>query len=187
MFRRKVSTALVVLLFVAAIFVTPLTAAIKAMTLDEMMDISTGVVSGRIIEKEYVKMDWGDDLDTTFTRIKIRGEELTTGKIVTRDLYYVGGLWDGAVDSPSTAPREHQTRVGAAVVAFYWFNAKIGPDGVNIIFCFPNINQIQQGSGDPTVIGNGLGAAVPANVKLSALRTEVKSIYEKLQAKKKQR
>jgi hypothetical protein len=187
MSRKKLATALAVLLFIAALFAAPLTAAIKAMTLEEMMDISTGVVSGRIIEKEYVKMDWGDDPDTTFTRIRISGEELTTGKMVTRDLYYVGGLWNGEVDSPSTAPREHQTRVGAAMVAFYWFDAKIGPDGVNIIFCFPNINQIQQGSGDPTVIGNGLGAAVPANVKLSALRTEVKSIYEKLQAKKQQR
>ena len=165
---------------VEAIAGLPLAAAIKAMNLEELMRISTGVISGEIMAKDVVRIDWADEKDVTFTRLTIRGEELTTGAAVTREIYYMGGVWEGKVDSPSTAPREYQTRIGARVVAFYWFDPGLTRTGANKIFCLANIYQVQQGAGDPTVIGLGKGAAVPYNVKLSLLRDRVRAIHQML-------
>jgi len=181
MWKNKTPKAIALALLLAAAAALPVSAAIKATTLQELMEISTGVVQGQIISKDVVKLDWADMNDLTFTRLTIRGEELTTGERVTRELYFMGGVWNGQVDSPSTAPREHQTRVGASVVAFYWFDSGLAEQGANKIFCFANIYQVQQGAGEPTVIGMGPGAAVSQNVKLSLLNAQVKSIHLKIQ------
>ena len=151
------------------------------MTLEELMQISSGVIEGQIVSKDVVRMDWADMQDLTFTRLTISGEDLATGNPATREIYYMGGVWNGKLDSPTTAPRESQTRVGARVVAFYWFDPVLTTQGANKIFCYANIFQVQQASGEPTVIGLGAGTAVSQNVKLSILSTEVKSIHRKLQ------
>jgi hypothetical protein len=181
MLKPKTSLAILSALFVVAAAAFPVFAAIKAMTLEELMQISSGVIEGRIVSKDVVRMDWADMQDLTFTRLTIQGQDLTTGNPATRELYYMGGVWDGQIDSPVTAPRESQTRVGARVVAFYWFDPGLTAQGANKIFCYTNIYQVQQAAGEPTVIGLGTGAAVPQNVKLSVLSTEVKSIHQKLQ------
>ena len=111
------------------------------------------------------KPDW--------TRLTISGQEMTTGETVTQDLYYMGGVWNGFNATPVTSPRDYQTRMGANVVAFYWFDPSLTPDGANKIFCYANVFQMHQGSGDPTVIGLGDGTAVPFNTKLSSLSTEI--------------
>jgi len=181
MSRTRIPLALVLILAVGAIAVVPLTAAIKALNLEELMSISSGVVYGEIVKKDVLRFDWADMQNVTHTKLTIEGEELTTGQKVTRELYYMGGSVEGQLDSPCTAPKEHQTRVGAKVVAFYWFDETLISGGANKIFCFANLNQVLKGSGDPTVIGLGEGAAISHNIKLSSLRTEVQRIHQKLQ------
>ena len=187
MSKLKVAIVCAALLFLTAFAVMPLAAAIKAMNLEELMEISTGVMAGEIIAKDTVKLDAGDDPNQTFTRLTIRGQEMTTGESLTREIYYWGGIWNGKLDSPSTAPREHQTRVGARVVAFYWFDPNLTAEGAYKIFCFANIYQIQQGAGEPTVIGLGEGAAVPQNIKLIDLRAQIQAIHKKLEQKNSER
>jgi hypothetical protein len=184
MWKNRTPIAIVLALFLVAVAVVPVSAAIKAMTLEELMQISSGAVQGQIISKDVVKLDWADMTDLTFTRLTIRGQELTTGQPVTRELYYMGGVWNGELDHVATAPREHQTRVGANVVAFYWFDSGLTDQGADKIFCYANIYQVQQGAGEPTVIGQGEGAAVSENVKLSVLNAQVKTIHQKLQQQK---
>jgi hypothetical protein len=184
MWKKKTPLAILTALFLVSVAVVPVSAAIKAMTLEELMQISTGVIQGQIVSKDVYKLDWADMTDLTFTRLTIRGEELTTGESVTRELYYMGGIWNGEVDHIATAPREHQTRVGANVVAFYWFDSGLTANGANKIFCYANVFQVQQGAGDPTVIGQGEGAAVSQNVKLSVLSAQVNTIHQRLQQNK---
>jgi len=179
--RSKLPLVLVLVFLVSALGIVPLLAAIKATTLKELLDISTGVVCGEITKKEIVRFDWGDDRDVTHTILTIKGEDLLTGEPVTREVYYMGGIWRGQLDSPNTAPKEHQTRIGATVVAFYWFDDDLVPGGANRIFNFANLNQVQRGIGSPTVIGNGEGAAVPYNIKLTGLRLEIQSLWSEIQ------
>ena len=178
MMRKIPPIVFVLLLFISAISVLPLSAAIKPMTLPEMMEISTGAIDGQITAKESVVIfDPADNMNEIWTRLTVSGTELTTGETVTHDLYYMGGVWNGQRIFPVTSPRDYQTRVGARVVAFYWFDPSLSETGANKIFCYPNIYQVQQGSSEPTVIGLGDGAAVPYNTKLSVLSAEVKRIY----------
>ena len=176
---RKIAISVIAIgLVVSALLVAPLGAAIKPMTLPEMMEISTGVIDGQITAKESVVIfDPADNMNEIWTRLTVSGTELTTGESVTHDLYYMGGVWNGQRIFPVTSPRDYQTRVGARVVAFYWFDPSLTESGANKIFCYPNIYQVQQGSSEPTVIGLGDGAAVPYNTKLSVLSAVVKRIY----------
>ena len=176
---RKIAISMVAIgLVISALLVTPLDAAIKPMTLPEMMEISTGVIDGQIVAKESVVIfDPADDMNEIWTRLTVNGTELTTGETVTHDLYFMGGVWNGQRIFPVTSPRDYQTRVGARVVAFYWFDPNLAGSGANKIFCYPNIYQVQQGASEPTVIGLGEGAAVRINTKLSVLSAEVKRIY----------
>ena len=183
MMRKIAISVLAIGLIIPALLVAPLSAAIKPMTLPELMEISTGVIDGQIIAKESVVIfDPADDMHEIWTRLTLSGTELTTGETVTRDLYYMGGVWNGQRIFPVTSPRDYQTRVGARVVAFYWFDPDLSATGADKIFCYANIYQVQQGSEEPTVIGLGEGAAVSYNTKLSDLSVEIGTIYAKQKA-----
>jgi len=184
MYRNKSFLLFLSILFICGIFTFPLVAAIKAMNLEEMMGISTGVFYGQIIEKSYFKIDDGDERDVTFTRLTVRGRELTTGESATKELWYMGGIWDGRPDSPSTAPPEHKTRVGARAVFFYTRDLDLIDGGADEVFNFASVYQVQKGAGEETVIGNGKGSAIPVSVKLSDLTVRVRSVYQKLQKQK---
>jgi hypothetical protein len=179
---RYVVWALYVVVF-SLIASTSLTAAIKAMTTEEAVAVFDGAIYGQIISKEVVPLDYLDRKSVTFTRLTIQGEDLYTGEPATRQIYYMGGVRNGRLDSPSTAPKEHQTRVGASVVVFYWFHSEVTAAGAYKTSSFASLFQVQQGVGEPTVIGL-VDSPVPENVKLDGFRTQVQAIYKELQARK---
>ena len=176
---KKFSFVLVVAIALAGLIALPISAAVKSMSLAEKVEIHTSCVYGQIIEKSTIRIDWADMQDVVFTRLVIQGEDWSDGQPVTRTLYYMGGP-DYYV---STSPKESQTRVGAWVVAFHWFDASLTADGAQKIFSFADIYQVQQGAGEPTVIGRGEGSGVPYHVKLSVLKDRIMDLFAAKQAK----
>lgn len=191
MMRKMSQITLVLIIAVLAIGVIPLTAAVKAVNLEEQIAISSGVIHGKIIAKEVQRFDYADSQDVTFTKLTVQGEELTTGQATIREIYYMGGMWNGKLDSTSVSPKEHQTRLGATVVVFYWFSNDIKPnassDGAFKASSFASVFQVQQGAGSATVIGLGEGCAIPKSRKIDEFKAEVQLIYQQLQAEKKNR
>lgn len=191
MLRKKSQIMLVLIIAVLAIAVVPLTAAVKAMNLREQVSICSGVIYGKIIAKEAQRFDYADRKDVTFTKLTVQGEDLTTGQSATREIYYMGGMWNGSLETTSVSPKEHQTRLGATVVIFYWFSKDVRPmatsDGAFKASSFASVFQVQQGAGSAAVIGFGEGCAIPKNRKIDDLRAEVQLIYQELQAEKKNR
>jgi len=189
MLRKSSQITLVLTIVVMAIAVIPLTAAVKATNLKEQVTVCSGVLYGKVIAKEAQRFDFAGRKDVTFTKLTVQGEDLTTGKKETREIYYMGGNWDGQLDTTCVSPKEHQTRLGATVVVFYWFSEDItppgAPQGVFKVSSFASIFQVQQGAGSATVIGLGEGCAIPKSRKINDLRTEVQQIYQQLQAEKK--
>jgi len=188
MLRTKSQIILVLIIACVAIAVVPLTAAIKATDLREQVSICSGVIYGKIIAKEAVRFDYADRRDVTFTKLTVEGEDLTTGQKATREIYYMGGMWNGNLDTTIVSPKEHQTRLGATVVVFYWFSKDVRPLAQSVgafkASSFASVFQVQQGAGSATVIGIGEGCAIPKNRKIDGLRTEVQQIYRELQAEK---
>ncbi len=184
MSKLKSPFTLLLVLVAVAVAVVPVTAAVKAMNLEETMRITTGVIHGTIINKDVCRFDVGDVQNELYTCLTVEGEELRTGEKMTVDLYYLGGVSSGVLEAPNTAPKENQTRVGAKIVAFFWFDSGLTPVGANKIFHFGNVFQVLQGAGDPTVISMGVGSPVPQNIKLSALKAEVARTHQKLLAEK---
>lgn len=184
MLKFKSPFTLLLVLAAVALAVGPVTAAVKAMNLEETMRITTGMIHGTVVKKDVFRFDVGDVQNELYTRLTVEGEELRTGEKTTVELFYLGGVENGVLEAPNTAPKENQTRVGAKIVAFYWFDSDLSPGGANKIFHFGNVFQVLQGAGDPTVISMGVGSPVPQNIKLSALKSEVGRIHQKLLAEK---
>jgi len=184
MLKFKSPFTLLLVVAVVALAVGPVQAAVKAMNLEETMRITHGVVHGTIVKKDVFRFDVGDVQNELYTRLTVEGEELRTGEKSTFELYYLGGVDQGVLEAPNTAPKENQTRVGANVVAFFWFDPNLSPNGANKVFHFGNVFQVLQGAGDPTVISMGAGSPVPQNIKLTVLKNEVGRLHQMLLAEK---
>jgi len=184
MLKFKSPFTLLLVLAAVALAVGPVTAAVKAMNLEETMRITTGVIHGTIVKKDVFRFDVGDVQNELYTRLAVEGEELRTGEKTTIELYYLGGVSKGLLEAPNTAPKENQTRVGATIVAFFWFDPDLSPKGANKVFHFGNVFQVLQGAGDPTVISMGAGSPVPQNIKLTVLKSDVGRVHQKLLAER---
>ena len=96
--------SLVAALACAAVLSVPLTAAIKSMTLRELMEVTQDAVHGEIVARDTVKLDhpWKDAI---YTRLTIEGTSLRTGEQGTFQVVFHGSHekndWYGVSSMPT--------------------------------------------------------------------------------------
>jgi hypothetical protein len=109
------------------------------------------------------------DFDVSLTRLKVR---VVDGFMNAKR----GDEFEIFVPAGTTiSPKEQLTEVGRNVVVFVAkderVRAKYG-EGAFYLFSFAEIFDVQRGLGqEPTVLGQGKGAAIEDNIKIGALRT----------------
>lgn len=165
----------------AALLVAGSVAAIKAMTLSELMEITTDVAHVRITAKSTQRADYPYE-GCVWTKLTVAGESLRTGKAVETELFFLGSHEANDRFTISEMPVLQDTRVGAEAVAFFWKDPEL-LGGANRIFDLSGVYRVEKGFGEPVVVGKGEGFAWPQNVKLAAARDQVRATHLELAAK----
>jgi len=156
-------------------------AAIKAMTLSELMEITSDVAHVRIVAKSSVQVDY-PYAGCVWTKLAVQGESLRTGEPVQAELLFLGSHDANDRFTISEMPVLQDTRVGGEAVAFYWKDPEL-LGGANRIFDLSGVYRVERSFGEPVVIGKGEGFAWGQNVKLSSARDMVRATHLELAAK----
>ncbi len=163
------------------LLVTVSLAAVKALTLSELMEITTDVAHVRITAKSSVAADY-PYAGCVWTKLAVQGESLRTGQPVRTELLFLGSHDAADRFTISEMPVLQDTRVGGEALVFFWKDpALLG--GANRIFDLSGVYRVEQGFGEPVVVGKGEGFAWSENVKLSAASGLVRAAHLALAAK----
>jgi len=158
----------------------PIGAAIKAMTLAEMMEITTDVAHVQIIEKSSFRLAHPFP-EAVYTELAVKGTSLRTGKAVETTLVFLGSHDPDDQYGVSEMPTLQDTRVGSEVVVFFHRDTAF-PGERNVLFNLGAVYRVEKTFGRPVVIGKGEGFAFPENVKILDARTQVRATHLALQA-----
>jgi len=170
-----------VTLAVALTLALPTVASIKAMTLKELMSITSGTVHGTIVARETLRSDFPLP-NAVHTVLTIEGEDVRTGEPIQVKVTFHGSHDVDDRYTISEMPTLQDTRVGTEVVAFY--NPRKELDGRQVVYDYSGIYRVERAFGQPVVMGKGEGFAFEKNEKLDAVRTRVRAIHkEQLLAK----
>ena len=164
----------------AALAAVPCLASIKAMSLAELMGMTTDTVKVRILDKHTFKLDTPSE-GAVYTRLTVEGESLRTGAPVATDVVFLGSHDPADNYSTSITPLLQDTRVGNEAVIFYSHDTDM-PGVMNRISDLSCVYRIESSFGSPVVIGKGEGAPVPENIKLADLHDQVRAIHAAQQA-----
>jgi hypothetical protein len=164
----------------AAVLAVPVVAAVKAMTLSELMGITTDTALVRIVEKTSVHMDW-PAAGMVWTKLKVQGESLRTGAKVDTDVYFLGSHDPKDDYGTSEMPTLQDTRVGADAVIF-WNRDADSPGQLNTVGGLAGVYRVEKGFGEPVVVGKGEGFAFAENIKVTDARALVRKTHLELQA-----
>lgn len=167
--------------FAAALLVAGAFAAVKAMSLSELMEITTDVAHVRITAKSTLRADYPYE-GCVWTKLTVAGESLRTGEPVEAELLFLGSHEANDRFTISEMPVLQDTRVGGEAVAFYWKDPEL-LGGAMRIFDLSGVYRVERGFGEPVVVGKGEGFAWPENVKLAAARDQVRATHLELAAK----
>lgn len=162
----------------------PIAAAIKAMTLTEMMEITTDVAHVRIVEKSSFRLAHPFP-EAVYTQLSVVGTSLRTGKPVQTTLVFLGSHDPDDQYGTSEMPTLQDTRKGSEVVVFYYKDADF-PGERNVVFNLGAIFRVEKAFGAPVVIGKGEGFPFAENTKLEDARVAVRDIHLELLAKAEQ-
>lgn len=165
-------------LLVIAAVALPVGAAIKAMTLAELMSVTDDAVVGTIVEKGTVRLDtpWAGAL---YTRIVVQGESLRTGATGEFALVFHGSHERSDEYIVSEMPTLKDSRVGGQVVAFFE-KAKEGGPPMDLVHSWANLYRVEESFGQPVVMGKGEGSAFPLNLTLGDVRNRVSATHVQL-------
>jgi hypothetical protein len=156
------------------------TAQIVRLDLPKMMASSDDVVYGTIRNKHVIRIDHPvDGPELYFTTLTIQGRSLKTDLPVTVDVTHMGGFVDATHGSfNSEAPSADDERLGSQVVCFYKHCDNMGGDleGNSIVAWHGGIYRTFERRGSVIVQGRGDGYAVPTNVALTDLGTQIKTL-----------
>ena len=175
----RLSKSIAVALGVALVAV-PAIASIKAMTLKELMAVTTEVVDARIVAKRSVKLDWPME-GAVYTALSIEGVSLRTQQPVKTDVFFLGSQDPADQFGTSEMPTLQDTRVGSQAVIFYAKDKDI-PGRLNLVYDLSGVYRVEQAFGAPVVVGKGEGFAFAENVKLDDVRTHVRAAHLELAA-----
>jgi hypothetical protein len=164
----------------ALVLAVPTTAAIKALTLPELMAINSEAAQVRILEKTTFASDFPLP-GVVWTRMKVQGESLRTGLPVAAEDVFLGSHEPADGYGTSEMPLLQDTRVGADAVMF-WFREAAMPGQPNVLSDLSTVYRIEKGFGEPVLMGKGEGFAFPANVKLADARALVLKTHLELAA-----
>ncbi|MGQ0552311.1 MAG: hypothetical protein ACT4PU_03740 [Planctomycetota bacterium] len=154
----------------------------KALTLSELMEVTSDVVHVTILDKSSFKMDYPYD-GAVYTRLSVSGTSLRTGEPVSTQLVFLGSHEPRDQFGTSEMPTLQDTRIGSEAVAFYFADKEM-PGQLNRIFDFSGIYRVEKAFGKPVVVGKGEGLAFAENVKLEDVRTQVRKTHLELLAAK---
>lgn len=164
----------------AALLAVPAIAAIKAMTLAELMAITTDAVHGRIVAKTSFSLDYPFE-GAVYSKLTVEGESLRTGAAVSTSMIFLGSHDPADSYGTSEMPTLQDTRVGNEVVVFYARDEQF-PGTANVVHNLASVFRVEQAFGTPVLIGKGEGTAFAENIRLADARTLVKTTHESLQA-----
>ena len=165
-----------------ALVALPVSAAIKAMTLPELMAITSDTVLVQITGKSTFALDYPFD-GAVYTRLSVEGESLRTGAPVSTSVVFLGSHEAADGYGTSEMPTLQDTRIGNQVVIFHEHDDAF-PGGANIVHSLASVFRVEQAFGSTVVIGKGEGTAFPENLRLADARALVKTTHQQLQAGK---
>jgi len=174
MSTRRTLGAAVLALSLAVALAVPCFAAIKAMSLAELMQTTTDVVHAQILARStfHAPSPFTGD-DAAWTRLSLAGESMTSGQPVDFDVVFLGSHDPADQYALSEMPTLQDTRVGNEVVLFYHLHAgshSSEPSGERVVHNLAEVFRVEQGFGQAVVLGRGKGSAFPENVKLDEAR-----------------
>jgi hypothetical protein len=161
-------------------------AQIQRLDLPTMLAKSDNALFAEIVDKHVFRVDHPvDGPELYFTTLTLAGRSLVDGKALTVDVTYPGGFVsekEGVHNSE--APSADDVKLGNHVVAFYFWNERMG-GGVS-----GNMLQAMHGGlfrtvsspgakGGAVVLGRGNGYAVDHNVALADLEASIRSLAGK--------
>ena len=164
----------------ALLLAVPTTAAVKALNLSELMTINSEAAQVRILEKSTFASDFPLP-GVTWTKLKVQGESLRTGKPVTAEVLFLGSHDPQDGYGTSEMPLLQDTRVGADAVMF-WFREEKMAGQPNVVSDFSAVYRVEKGFGEPILVGKGEGLAFPENVKLVDARAQILKTHLELAA-----
>jgi hypothetical protein len=179
--RRSLGVAVL-----AALLSVPCLAAIKAMTLGELMQATTDVVHAQILARStfHAASPFTGD-DAVWTRLSLSGESMTSGDPVAFDVVFLGSHDPADAYAISEMPTLQDTRVGNEVVLFYHLHAgdhSSEASNERVVHNLAEVFRVEQGFGQAVVLGRGQGSAFPENVKLEEARKLVRLAAAELKA-----
>jgi len=161
----------------AALIAIPVAAAVKAMTLQELMEGTTDAVHGKVIARDVVHLNHPFE-GAVWTKLTIDGESIRSGDKGRYDVVFLGSHdkddWYGV----STMPTLQDTRVGGEALVF--FGQHPMTPGHNVAFNFAHTYRVERGFGEPVVIGKGEGSAFAENTRLGEATTRIRQTHSAL-------
>jgi len=169
--------SIVAALACAAVLSVPLTAAIKSMTLRELMEVTEDAVHGTIVARDTVRLDhpWKGAL---YTRLTIEGESLRTGEEGTFQVVFHGSHEKDDWYGVSSMPTLQDSRLGGETVLFFTEHPLL--PGQNLVYDWSGLYRVERGFGEPVVIGKGEGLAFAENTKLTDVAARIRATHSEL-------
>ncbi len=162
-----------------ALVAVPAGAAIKALTLVELMDITSDAVHGTITARSTFHLDWPYE-GCVYTKLTVKGESLRTLEPVTTDVVFLGSQDPADEFAVSEMPTLQDTRVGGEAVVFYYSDPDMPGAQRQRVFDLSGVYRVEQAFGTAVVAGKGEGFAFPENVKLADVRLAVRAAHVEL-------
>jgi hypothetical protein len=158
-------------------------ASIRRLDLSTMMQVSDNVVVGTITGRETIRIDHPvDGVELYYTSLTIEGQSLKDDSNVTATVWFGGGFVDPKHGvHNSEAPSDDDQQIGNKVVAFYHWEENMGGDHAgNALVAWHGglYRTFETRNGKTIVQGRGDGYAVPVNIELGALSTQVKTLVK---------
>lgn len=162
----------------AALLALPVTAAIKALSLSELMEVTHDAVVGTIVARDTVRLDhpWQDAL---YTRLTIEGESVRTGTPGTWQVVFHGSHEASDEYGISTMPTLQDSRVGGQTLVFTMEHPML--PGQHLVANWGTLYRVEQGFGESVVVGKGEGMAFAENTRLADARTAIRTVHAELQ------
>lgn len=174
------SVKLAVALAAVAALVLPVAAAVRALTLPELMGITTDTAHVRILAKDTFASDWPVS-GVTWTRLEVEGVSLRTGEPLRTEVVFLGSHDPRDGYGTSEMPALQDTRVGQEAVVFFFHDPQM-PGQRNRVFDLSGVYRVEKAFGEPVLVGKGEGFAFPENVKLKDAGALVRKTHLELLA-----
>lgn len=158
-------------------------AAVKAMTLSELLSMSSDVVHATITAKSTFRTTTNmHDEEAVYTKLHVQGTSLMSGQAVDTDVVFMGSHSAADGFATSEMPTAQDTRVGNEIVLFFHDHPEELPVAAHVVHNFAEVFRVERAFGLPVLMGKGDGSAFPENVLLSEAHSRVKAAADALKA-----